>query len=256
MPRENNIHADILANLLYVTVGFSLVVVLFSSLKEIRDINSLWQAILSFAFLILPSVVFIAYIKTHKHESWLVALDYLFLFFVSAYAFSLTPEGRLVQISILNQTISLTNLSLVLMLGYPLTLQICWLRSVFQKRTRNIFYTVLVKPHEGSELKDIQMVFWLLSGIGFFAYSLALIVVTLWIGIGFAIFSTPDGLLPIPESTLRTSVVCIWMILMPVCLTFFYYARLDTLAVFFLVASIFLVSVFNRLFFMKEHQRS
>jgi len=253
LPSEKNTHADILANLLYVTVGFSLVVVVSSSLKEIRDINSLWQAIISFAVLVLPSVLFIMYIKTHKHEQpWLLVLDYLFLFFVSAYAFSLTPEGSVVKLTELSVTIPLTNLSVVFMLFYPLTLQISYLKSIFP---RDIPYSLFVITHERAELGEIEKVFWLLALIGLVSTFWEISVLAIGLSIGFEMLSAPGALGSVPESSLRTLLACVWTFLIPTLASLLYHVRSQTLSLVVVLSPLFLTPIFRYLYSRKTKDK-
>src|SRR5208282_2103672 len=130
VQENKNVQADILANLLYVTVGFSLVEIFSKDLLQVTNLNQLGGVAVNFATLIVPSVVFVTYIKTHEHRFPLLVLDYLFLFFVSSFALSLTPEGQQVTITLWNNWwISLTTLSLEVMIFYPLVLEIYSLRA-------------------------------------------------------------------------------------------------------------------------------
>jgi len=214
---DRNVHADILANLLYVTVGFSLVTILSRNLTSIRHIGQLWDALVSFAVLVFPSVMFIAYIKKHEHTSLMLGFDYLFVFFVSAYAFSLTPEGRAIEIVVLDRTMNLTVLSVVFMLSYPFLLQVVSLRKTFSGGNRGVLYNILLKAHTKNELSEITQTMWLAGLIALLSGSWELFAFIGSLYFGSEALWKAFG--PIPESRLRAVLTAVFLLAIPTTVT-------------------------------------
>jgi len=244
LSNNNNIQVDILANLLYITVGFSLVELLFRGLLGVRDLSQLMQVVISFAILVAPSVLFITYIKRHNHRSWLIILDYLFLFFVSSYAFSLTAEGSAVRISVFGRLLSLTNASMVFMFGYPIILQIASMKTM-PHGLRTVFYDLLT-PGAKDQWRPIKTIFGWLSLIGLAIGSLELAALAGWALIASDSLSEVFGRLP--KSNLRTSLASAWVILMPVCFLFLNYLGWEVLAFIVFFVLLLLPSIIYYLF--------
>ena len=151
---------DVLENFLYVTVGFSLVNILSKRLGDIKNVDTLISAIVTFAILVAPSALFIAHMKSHSHPNWLMILDYGFLFFFSAYSFELTFQFP-TTLKVFDQSMSLAALSIGFMVVYDIVLQIYSLTSVVLKNALGIRKGLYLKILEGSD--EVFYIFLLMA---------------------------------------------------------------------------------------------
>jgi len=124
LRESTSIHADIVANLVYVVVGFSLTSAMSEVIKHAKDLSAIIGMAVYFSLLVVPSALFIAYIKTDVHASWVLSLDYLYVFFLSIYAFSVAPPGGPVFIKISDMDVPLNSFSVSAMLIYAILIQI------------------------------------------------------------------------------------------------------------------------------------
>ena len=117
------VHADILANLIYIVVGFSLVTALPRKMAQVKDLETFMEFTIYFMVLVVPSVIFIGYAKRSRHKSWMAVLDYIFLFFLSTFVFSLIPEYGDIRLYIGPYSIPVGALSAMGMLVYAILVQ-------------------------------------------------------------------------------------------------------------------------------------
>ena len=157
--KNQDAHSTIIENLLYVTVGTSLVTVLSTQLSQVTDLLSIWEAVIAFTGILIPSILFISYIRGNPHRGLWLILDYLEVFFISTHAFLVTQKDLSIYIDVLNYTVSLRAFSLAIMGGYPFLLQTYSMVTKYGRKLTDLYW-IFVKKHSHEEDQDISKFFF------------------------------------------------------------------------------------------------
>lgn len=211
-----------MANLLYVTVGFSLVTMLTKKLVSVKNFNTLVDAITWFAVLVAPTALFILYVKRREGvtSSWLIFADYLFLFFVTAYSFSMTLE-KPIPLDLWGWKTSLVGVSITYMLSYPPAVQVLSLMGMpglGWQQIRRVPYEFIVKPHDEHDMAVIDTLLLPLGLLSFVWGYLALSMAIIGFTYAIATLSEPRLVAWIPGSTKRNVFAYAWPIAIAVTL--------------------------------------
>jgi hypothetical protein len=195
---------------------------LTKKLVSVKDFNTLVDAIIWFAVLVVPTVLFILHVKRREGvtSSWLIFADYLFLFFVTAYSLSMTVE-KPIPLDLWGMKTSLVSVSITYMLSYPPAVQVLSLMGMpglGWQRIRRVPYEFIVKPHDEHEMATIDNLLLPLGLLAFFWGYLALSMAIIGFTYAIATLSEPRLAFWIPRSTKRNVFAYIWSIAIAVTL--------------------------------------
>jgi len=140
---SNRIHVDIISNILYVMVGFSLVTGILGNIEQITDFSDVIAIIVIYAILVVPVAMFVTHIhRTPPRDNVMLAFSYIFVLAVSIFSYTISTQNPGISIQLIKKSYDIRTLSISFMLAYVILLE-CELTKL-----KGILKIVKEKPKE------------------------------------------------------------------------------------------------------------